>query len=91
MARHEVTSKKTTTVRLLNRAEVEDLVGVTYMSIWNWMRDGKFPLGRSIGGTGPKAHVAWLADEVEDWIRSRPRRIPKGFKGSKIKEPALSD
>jgi predicted DNA-binding transcriptional regulator AlpA len=68
-------------VRLLSRAEVTDLAGVTYVALWGWIRDGKFPPGRSIG-SGPKAHVAWIESEVEDWIRSRPKRIPKGFKGS---------
>ena len=79
MARPEFTGKKTP-MRLLSREEVSDLLGVTYVTIWMWMRDGKFPLGRSIGAGGKNCHVAWLADEVEDWIRSRPKRFPKGFK-----------
>jgi predicted DNA-binding transcriptional regulator AlpA len=89
MARPEVTSKKEP-IRLLSRTEVAELLGVSYVCIWQWMRAGKFPLGRSIGGYGPHGRVFWIASEIEDWIQSRPKRIPKGFKG-KIKEPALSD
>lgn len=37
-------------VRLLSKSEVCDRVGATFPTIWQWMRDGKFPraqFGRS--------------------------------------------
>ena len=66
-------------IKLLNRDQVLDLIGVSYASLWGWIRDGKFPAGRSIG-FGKKGHVAWIESEVMDCIKSRPVRLPKGSK-----------
>ena len=57
MARPEITGKKT--LHLLTKGEVLELVGVSYPCLWSWIRDGKFPPGRSIG-VGAKGHVAWV-------------------------------
>jgi predicted DNA-binding transcriptional regulator AlpA len=70
MARPEFTGKKTP-MRLLSREEVSDLLGVTYVTIWMWTRDGKFPLGRSIGAgerivTWPGSRMRWRT------VRSAP-------------------
>jgi predicted DNA-binding transcriptional regulator AlpA len=64
-------------IKLLTRAEVCDLVGVTYVALWTWIKRGHFPAGRSIG-EGPSSHIAWLRSEVEEWILNRPKRYPKG-------------
>ena len=66
-------------IRLLTKGEVLELIGVTYPCLWTWIKNGKFPAGRSIGN-GKKGHVAWIESEVNDWILSRPRRLPKGSK-----------
>lgn len=66
-------------IRLLTKGEVLELIGVTYPALWSWIRDGKFPPGRSIG-FGKRGHVAWIEQEVFDWIASRPPRFPKGSK-----------
>jgi prophage regulatory protein len=60
--------------RLLSRAEVLDRVGVSYPTLWAWMRDGKFPRSRQRG----TSHVAWLESEVEEWIQGLPVRQLKG-------------
>jgi predicted DNA-binding transcriptional regulator AlpA len=61
--------------------EVLELLGISYPCLFGWIRDGKFPPGRSIG-TGKKGHVAWIESEVHDWIWSRPARRPKGSRAA---------
>jgi prophage regulatory protein len=60
-------------IRLISKPEVLDRVGVTYPTIWTWMREGKFPRSREIGGK-----VAWIESEVEEWIAALPVRRLKG-------------
>lgn len=64
---------KAAEVRLLSKPEVLDRVGVTFPTIWKWMREGKFPRSRELGGK-----AAWIESEVEDWIRALPTRRLKG-------------
>jgi prophage regulatory protein len=60
-------------LRFLSKPDVLERVGVSYVSIWTWMRAGKFPRSVQIGGK-----VAWYQHEVEDWIASRPIQRLKG-------------
>jgi predicted DNA-binding transcriptional regulator AlpA len=59
--------------RLIFRSELIDAVGVSYVTVWSWMRAGTFPRGRDIGG-----RTAWIESEVAAWIASRPIRRLKG-------------
>src|SRR5271157_2024839 len=59
--------------RLIFRSELIDTVGVSYVTVWSWMRAGTFPRGRDIGG-----RTAWIESEVAAWIASRPIRRLKG-------------
>ena len=54
--------------RLISKPEVLDRVGVTYPTIWTWMRNGKFPRSRELGG----GKAAWVESEVDAWIKNRP-------------------
>jgi predicted DNA-binding transcriptional regulator AlpA len=54
--------------RLVFKPEVLDRVGVTYPSLWQWMREGRFPLSREVGGK-----IAWLESEIDKWIEERPQ------------------
>jgi predicted DNA-binding transcriptional regulator AlpA len=67
--------------RLLTKAEVLALLGVSYTTIFTWMRGAGFVhrLGPS-GGRSTK--IAWLADEVYAWIAFRPRRSHPPIKPS---------
>jgi prophage regulatory protein len=56
-------------VRLISKPEVLDRVGVTFPTIWKWMREGKFPRSRELGGK-----TAWIEAEVEAWIAGLPER-----------------
>jgi prophage regulatory protein len=59
--------------RLLSKPEVIDRTGVTFPTIWKWMREGKFPRARELGGKS-----CWLESEVNDWIAKLPVRKLKG-------------
>ena len=63
--------------RLIFRNELIDIVGVSYVTVWSWMRAGTFPRGRDIGG-----RTAWIESEIAAWIASRPIRRLKGDKQS---------
>ena len=53
--------------RLVLKAEVLDRVKLSFVHVWNLMREGKFPMSRMVGGK-----VAWLESEIDEWIDSRP-------------------
>ena len=52
--------------RFLRFKEVGLMRGLSRTTIWRMQREGKFPARRHIG---PNA-VRWLAEDVEEWIRS---------------------
>jgi predicted DNA-binding transcriptional regulator AlpA len=43
-------AKKAAPTRLLCKVEVLAIAGVSFPTIWAWMRDGKFPRARIVGG-----------------------------------------
>lgn len=64
-------------VKLIQKQEVCELVGVTYGSLFTWMKRGEFPLPIEIGPPGGRSsRIAWIEDEIIDWIARRPRRQP---------------
>jgi prophage regulatory protein len=64
--------------RYLSKQEVLAVVGVSYPSLWSWMRDGHFPQARVLGtGAGLRTKIGWLKSEVDAWVASRPARISK--------------
>jgi predicted DNA-binding transcriptional regulator AlpA len=79
-----VTKPSETPVRFLGRKEVENKVGVSYPTIWDWMRKGRFPRSRKIGDQ----KVSWLESEVDDWMISRPKVRLKGDPESNSGEAA---
>lgn len=62
-------------VRLLSKAElIERLGGITFVTVWKWMREGRFPASRSLGGKS-----VWIEAEVEAWIKKLPVRKYKSL------------
>ena len=59
--------------RLMSKSEVVTATSTSYVTIWAWMRAGKFPRSRVVGGRS-----MWLASEVNDWIGRLPTRVLKG-------------
>jgi predicted DNA-binding transcriptional regulator AlpA len=61
------------TERLLNKYEVMTIAGVSFPTIWDWMRKGKFPRSRIVGGQSK-----WLSSEIDAWLAQLPVRPLKG-------------
>jgi prophage regulatory protein len=72
-AQVETAEKAAAPARLIGKPEVLDRVGASYPTIWQMMRDGKFPRSRSLGGK-----AMWVEAEIEAWILARPVRRLKG-------------
>jgi|SRR5262249_9748750 len=73
-------------VRLLGKHEVIAIAGVTYPTIWLWMRDGTFPRSRIVGGKS-----MWLSGEIADWLAALPVRPLKGDKPRKAMAAGATD
>jgi predicted DNA-binding transcriptional regulator AlpA len=63
--------------RLLDKAEVCNIVGVTFATLWTWMQNGTFPRSRIAGGKS-----VWVSTEVEAWMRNLPIRRLKSDKAN---------
>jgi predicted DNA-binding transcriptional regulator AlpA len=60
-------------VRLLSKAEVLAVVGISYPALWKWMRDGKFPRSRLVGNKS-----MWLSTDIAAWLTALPPCRLKG-------------
>jgi predicted DNA-binding transcriptional regulator AlpA len=59
---------------MLRKSEVLRIAGdVSFPTIWQWMRDGKFPRSRVVGGQS-----MWLSSEIDEWLSNLPIRRIKG-------------
>ena len=56
-------------VRLLTVKQVAERVGLRPPTIWEHLREGRFPVPLKLS----KRATRWRSDEVEAWIESRPR------------------
>jgi prophage regulatory protein len=68
--------------KLISKAEVVERIGVSFPTIWAWMRAGKFPRARELRG-----RPAWIENEVEKWIRARPLIKYKGLDDGVVLKP----
>lgn len=57
-------------MRLLSKKQVKDLVSLSYTQIARLESAGLFPKRMRLGN-GPRSKVAWLEQEVLDWIMAR--------------------
>ena len=60
-------------VRLMTKPEVLAITGLSFPTLWQWMRDGKFPRSRIVGGRS-----MWVSSEIEQWLAALPKRPLKG-------------
>ena len=60
--------------QMLSQKKVVQLVGMSRTTIWRRERAGDFPQRIYLGGR----RVGWDADEIQDWLRNRPRGINAG-------------
>ena len=56
-------------LKFLRTSEVAEMLGVSRVTLWRWVRRGLLPPKRSIG---PNT-VGWLDSEILEWIESRPK------------------
>jgi predicted DNA-binding transcriptional regulator AlpA len=68
--------------RLLNKRQVLARVGVSYVTIWKWMNDGRFPQRRLVG-----RQVFWLESEIAAWIANRPVRGSAARTAIRVADP----
>jgi predicted DNA-binding transcriptional regulator AlpA len=62
------------TLRLLTKPEILLIAGgVSYVTLWSWVRAGTFPRSRVVGGKS-----MWRSDEVQAWLDALPVRPLKG-------------
>lgn len=54
-------------MRLIRADELEEKTGLSRTTIWRLEKAGEFPARRKLG----RGAVAWLEDEVDEWIGSR--------------------
>jgi predicted DNA-binding transcriptional regulator AlpA len=71
--RHVHGARAPPAVRLLSKAEVCAITGLSFPTLWKWMRQGAFPRSRVVGG-----HSKWLSTEVDAWLANLTVRPLKG-------------
>ena len=57
------------TTRMLRRAEVQAMTGLSVSGIYKALRENRFPRPVKVTRTA----VRWPRAEIEDWLASRPR------------------
>ena len=67
----DTTSLAGTSHRFLRQPEVLKRIGVSWVTILRWEKQGLFPRRRKIG---PRL-VAWLGSEVDQWIADREASV----------------
>jgi predicted DNA-binding transcriptional regulator AlpA len=69
--------------RLYTKQQVLAIVGVSYVTLWGWIKTGHFPASIVVGPEGGhRSTRRWIAKEVHAWIANRPRRLPRGSTAS---------
>lgn len=63
----DATSSAGSSDRFLRQPEVLQRIGVSWVTILRWEKQGLFPRRRKIG---PRL-VAWLETEVDQWVANR--------------------
>jgi predicted DNA-binding transcriptional regulator AlpA len=59
--------------RLLSKAEIVELTGRSYPTLWAWMQAGKFPRARDLHG-----RPVWVQREIQAFLASLPIKRIKG-------------
>ncbi|MBN1567413.1 MAG: AlpA family phage regulatory protein [Acidobacteria bacterium] len=54
-------------MRYIRFRDLRQRVPLSRSTIWRMMRENRFPQSKRIG----KVAMAWLEDEIEDWIKKR--------------------
>lgn len=57
-------------MKFLSQRDVIDITGLSRVTIWRYERADHFPKRFELGPN----RIGWNSDEVEAWMKSRPRR-----------------
>jgi predicted DNA-binding transcriptional regulator AlpA len=69
----------TTPIRRLTKKEVLAIVGISHVTLWDWIRQGRFPAPVVIGPEGgARSTIGWIDTEVYNFMANSPRRHPRG-------------
>lgn len=60
--------------RIVRLPEVKCLTGLSRATIYQWMKDGKFPVSICLGGRV----VGWKLSDIQAFINSRPVKAAAG-------------
>lgn len=74
------------TLKLLRMRDLTSEYGLSPASVYRWIGEGAFPLPVNLGSNS----VAWHRQEVEQWIRSRPRAKVKVKKSASASASAVT-
>ena len=67
--------------KMFTKKELLALLGVSHVTLWNWIRKGHFPEAVVLGPEGGhRSTQKWIDTEVYKAIANAPRRRPKGSK-----------
>lgn len=64
-------------LKLLRMGDLKSEYGLKPASVYRWISEGSFPDPVNIGSNS----VAWFREEIEAWLRSRPRAKIKRISG----------
>lgn len=56
-------------MKILRRDDVLAMIGLSRSTLYNLVRDGRFPAPISIG----QRAVGWRLSDVDEWVASRPQ------------------
>jgi prophage regulatory protein len=56
-------------VRILRQRQVLELLGISGSTLWQWVKDGRFPRPIPLGPNS----VAWLQDEIDQHLLGRAK------------------
>ncbi len=53
--------------------EIAKILNVSRTTIYRWMEEGSFPKPVHFGDARKNSTIRWIQEEVEEWLKKRPR------------------
>ena len=58
--------------------EIAKILNVSRTTIYRWMEEGSFPKPVHFGDAKKNSTIRWIQEEVEEWLKQRPREKTDG-------------
>jgi predicted DNA-binding transcriptional regulator AlpA len=71
---------------MLNRRQLTELVGLSYVTIWTLQKQDRFPLGINVAPGDGRPVIRWDTEEVLAWWRDQRDNGPRQRVGYKTPE-----